>query len=147
MCFRILWSGIVEYVKISLVKWQAITRPKEEGGLGLKNVHLFRISLAAKNLQRILTKDSLWRIIEEKYIKSRTLIDWIRSSRKNTKNVSNHWKAFTSTFPVVWQFFAWKVGNGEQIQIESDAITRCRDLFLPKDMTNQWGFRGFISLN
>lgn len=47
-------------------------------------MHLFGITLTAKNLWRIFSKPNLWRsIIEEKYIKLGSLIDWIRCQKVN----------------------------------------------------------------
>ena len=51
-----------------LAKWQTLDGPKNEGGWGLKHIHLFGTALAAKSLWNFRTKDGLWkRNIVQKY--------------------------------------------------------------------------------
>jgi hypothetical protein len=46
-----------------------LSKPKNSGGWGLKDIVVFGQSLAAKSLWVFLTRDSLWRhILIEKYI-------------------------------------------------------------------------------
>jgi hypothetical protein len=55
-----------------------------------------------KELMEGYNWDGIWKkIIEQKYIKPRSIIDWIRNPRKNIKNVSNQWKALVMAFPVI----------------------------------------------
>jgi hypothetical protein len=111
---------------LTLPDGQSIARPKDMGGWGLKNIHLFGISLATKSLWNLITKESLWkRIIIQKYIAPGTLINWIRWDRKNIHNVSNQWKALTLDFLVVGTYLTWKVGNGSQVRVGADAIMGC----------------------
>jgi hypothetical protein len=45
-------------------------------GWGLKNIHVFGISLAAKTLWNPITKESLWkRIVVQKYIAPSSILD------------------------------------------------------------------------
>lgn len=50
-----LWSGIAEGNKVAWVKWDVVCQPKDKGGLGVKNLELFNLSLLAKWRWRILT--------------------------------------------------------------------------------------------
>lgn len=62
-----------------MVKWRKLTKPKEDGGWGLKNIHLFRMALAAKSLWRLMHNEGLWReIMIAKYIAPRSIEDWIK---------------------------------------------------------------------
>jgi hypothetical protein len=68
--------------------------PKENGGWGLKSMHVFCLSLVTENPYKVLTKRGLWReILDHKYISPCTFLDWIRNPRKSIRIVSNQWKA------------------------------------------------------
>lgn len=45
---QFLWSGNLLSSKWSLVKWESVCRPKQEGGLGLRSAILNGKALAAK---------------------------------------------------------------------------------------------------
>lgn len=55
--------------KISRVKWLDVYKPIEKGGLGLKNIELFDLSLLGKWRWRLLVeKEALWyKVIVAKY--------------------------------------------------------------------------------
>jgi len=46
---KFIWPRKKENDDLSWVKWKYITKPKEEGGLGLKNIHHFGKVFAKKN--------------------------------------------------------------------------------------------------
>ncbi|MCI15623.1 LINE-1 reverse transcriptase like, partial [Trifolium medium] len=65
-----LWGGALgEKAKIPWVSWKDVCRPKKEGGLGVKDLLLFNVSLLAKWRWRLLVEDgSLWKkVLEAKY--------------------------------------------------------------------------------
>jgi hypothetical protein len=61
VCFKFLGEGDMIHKGINPAKWLDIAKPKYMGGWGLKHIHLFGKSLAAKSLWNLLTKDSLLR--------------------------------------------------------------------------------------
>lgn len=54
--------------KINWVSWDKLCLPKEEGGLEVKDLHLFNVSLSSKWLWRCLSDDN---VISSKLIKFR----------------------------------------------------------------------------
>jgi hypothetical protein len=64
-----LWGGSCNKSKIAWVKWVDVCRPKEEGGLGVRDLRLMNISLLAKWRWRLLmSHDLLWKsVLEAKY--------------------------------------------------------------------------------
>ncbi|XP_074277118.1 uncharacterized protein LOC141600768 [Silene latifolia] len=44
-CRNFLWDGSAEYRRSPLVAWDTICRPKQEGGLGLKNQEMWNIAM------------------------------------------------------------------------------------------------------
>ncbi|KAL6566436.1 hypothetical protein OROGR_002051 [Orobanche gracilis] len=58
---RFLWGGSCEKKKVAWVRWDHVCRSKENGGLGVKDLEIFNLSLLAKWRWRIITEDkSLW---------------------------------------------------------------------------------------
>lgn len=56
-----LWGGNLERKKIAWVKWSEVCKPKITGGLGIKDIHLFNLSLLGKWLWRIVREEeALW---------------------------------------------------------------------------------------
>lgn len=51
-----LWGGNEERRKIAWVSWEVVCKPKEKGGLGLRDLNLFNLSLLGK---------WSWRLLEE----------------------------------------------------------------------------------
>src|ERR1044072_7576368 len=66
---KFLWGGPDCENKIAWVSWRKLCKPKNEGGLGIKDMKLFNLALLGKWRWRMLTeKHSLWcRILSEKY--------------------------------------------------------------------------------
>jgi len=64
-----LWGGSDTQKKIAWVKWETVCMPKSEGGLGVKDVEKFNISLLSKWRWRLLVEqDSLWfKVMRAKY--------------------------------------------------------------------------------
>jgi hypothetical protein len=60
-----LWGGVSgDKNKISWVSWKDVCRPKEEGGLGVRDLKCFNLSLLANWRWRLLTEEGgLWRIV------------------------------------------------------------------------------------
>jgi hypothetical protein len=56
-----LWGGGIEEKRLCLVKWDQICLPKEQGGLGIKNLATFNKALLAKWKWRFLTESgAVW---------------------------------------------------------------------------------------
>ncbi|XP_019166674.1 PREDICTED: uncharacterized protein LOC109162425 [Ipomoea nil] len=66
---RFIWGGHGDERKVSLVKWDTVTKPKEVGGLGLRSLNSVNSAFMAKLGWRILTeRDSLWaQVFRTKY--------------------------------------------------------------------------------
>jgi hypothetical protein len=121
ICARFIWSGSGEKYTQPWSKWDNIALPKALGGWGLKNIFLFSKALAAKACWRLISDTSLWTlVIAQKYISPDSIEDWIRSPLKASTNGSIIWKAMISSFPVVGDSLAWKVGKGNHLRIGTD---------------------------
>ena len=110
--------------------------PKELGGWGIKNLHLFSIALRLKNLWRILHYKGLWyQVLQLKYMKSSSVIDWLRYKRFNSHCASPMWRVFLQTLPWMGNHLAWQVGDGENILLGVDPIVGSHSSFsVPEDL-------------
>jgi hypothetical protein len=56
-----LWGGSIEEKKLGWVNWDHICLPKEQGGLGVKNLELFNVALLSKWKWRFLDDgEAVW---------------------------------------------------------------------------------------
>jgi hypothetical protein len=55
-----------------MIKWDFITRPKEKGGLGIKDLDKMNKSLLVKLWWKLKSKDGLWqKLVKAKYVKGK----------------------------------------------------------------------------
>jgi hypothetical protein len=124
LSFRFLWSGKKDTNVTPWVRWKRIAVPKDLGGWGLKNIHVFSKALAAKGGWHLLSTKSLWtKVVIKKYIEPDSLESWIRRTQKSLKGASTIWKAVIKSFPVIEGGLAWKVGNGLRVRLGVDPWT------------------------
>ena len=93
--FNFLWGSNDNKCRYHLVSWKDLLWPKELGGWGIKNLHLFSIALRLKNLWRILHSKGLWyQVLHLKYMKSSSVIDWLKYKRFSSHCASAMWRGF-----------------------------------------------------
>jgi hypothetical protein len=69
-----LWQGGGLRRKYHLVTWETITKPKEKGGLGVKDSRKMNISLLCKWWWKFENDVGLWQeIVRKKYLKGKCL--------------------------------------------------------------------------
>jgi len=90
-----LWSGNGSDNKIHLARWDLLSKPKCDGGWGLKNLDRFSRALRMKSLWRGLNADTLWSwVLIDKYLKGSSVHEWFRSAVTLKHNVSTIWRGF-----------------------------------------------------
>jgi hypothetical protein len=108
-------------VVLPWVKWSSLAIPKYLGGWGLKNIFLFAKGLAAKSCWRLVSSENIWtQVVTHKYISLSSLQDWIRSPIKKNTTSFIIWKAVTTSFDVVEEGLAWRIGNGNKVHLGLD---------------------------
>jgi hypothetical protein len=67
---KFLWQGVEGKFKYHMAKWEMVSRPKDQGGLGIINTKTMNESLLVKWIWKIqLQPDDLWyRILKAKYL-------------------------------------------------------------------------------
>ncbi|VFQ61358.1 unnamed protein product [Cuscuta campestris] len=78
LCRNFLWSSTPDYKKCPLVSWDEVCLPKQEGGLGLKNLLKWNQACLMKLLWDIANKkDTIWvKWIHNKYLKGSSVWDY-----------------------------------------------------------------------
>ena len=84
-----LWGGVSEQNKIAWIRWETVCLPKEDGGLGVKDISSFNLSLLGKWKWKLFqNQGELWvRVIESKYGGWRNL-----SEARSANNESTWWR-------------------------------------------------------
>ncbi|KAJ4751955.1 RNA-directed DNA polymerase (reverse transcriptase)-related family protein [Rhynchospora pubera] len=95
--------------RVPLVAWKLITRPKDHGGLGLKDLTSFNRSLHMKALWSIVTSSSaIWiAMVKAKYLSRATI--W--NSQRSTKCTAL-WRALLGVRQLLQDNVQWQIGNG-----------------------------------
>jgi hypothetical protein len=133
---RFLWGGDTESSKVCWVKWDNVCLPKEEGGLGVKNLLLFNFAMFNKWRRRILNDhNNIWsNLIKFRYgdVSQKLL----RSDCLDINAADSLWwkdlllSGFIEEGEANWfkSLSKWELGNGESISFWNDLW--CGDLTL-----------------
>jgi hypothetical protein len=88
-----LWGGLEKKRKISWVCWDTVTKPKIDGGLGVRDLRRVNLSLLAKWRWRFLNSDRcFWRsVLEAKYGES-LAVGHIQHDYSESRMASTWWR-------------------------------------------------------
>lgn len=113
-CLNFLRAGKCKNNHIPLVKWNRIELPEEFGDWGLKMSNFFLSLLGCQKSLETIDQRGFGETVEQKYIATGYILDWIRNPRKSIKNVSNQWKPLARSLHIIGDYLAWKVGSWEK---------------------------------
>lgn len=119
-CSRFLWSINIEKKNIAKIAWTTVCLPKEEGGLGMRNLSIWNQVLCLKFIWTLLSKTvSLW-------------AEWHWSTHLQNKsfwtvevNVNDFsvWRKLLELRTLAIQFCNTKLGSGKTASFWFDAST------------------------
>lgn len=92
-------------------------KPKEEGGLGFRDIHSFNLAMLAKQAWRLwqFPESLCARILKAKYYKSSTLLD-----AQPRHGMSYMWRSVLRGLDLMKKGMVWRVGDGRGLKIWSD---------------------------
>jgi hypothetical protein len=123
LIFHYLWNGRLDSYQYHLCRWDLLARPKKNGGLGFRNLYHFNLALNAATLWRLLTHQSVWhQIVMDKYLKTSSLVNWLRQPQHNRRAVSRLWSSLLRSLSVILRWLCWRPGDGRLIAIGRDVI-------------------------
>ena len=121
-----LWGGASDQNKIAWVKWEAVCLPKEEGGLGVKDITSFNVALIGKwKWELFQSPGELWvRLINSKYGGWRGLNEDPRAAKesiwwRDLKKLCQH----TQQGQLLNNSITWQVGCGNEAKFWEDSWT------------------------
>jgi hypothetical protein len=113
---KFLWQGAGEKFRYHMAKWEMVSRPKDQGGLGIINTKIMNESLLVKWIWKIhLQADDLWyKILKAKYLGDNGFFD------STGAGGSQFWKGLHK----VKHLFKWgasfTIGNGKLCRFWED---------------------------
>ncbi|KAA3461488.1 Cyclopropane-fatty-acyl-phospholipid synthase [Gossypium australe] len=101
----------------SMIAWERVCHPKEMGGLGFRDLHLFNIALLGRQVSRLLNhKDTLYyQVMSSKYFPNGDFFH-----PKAVERPSYIWSSIKAAAKTLQEGFGWQVGNGKNINIRKD---------------------------
>ena len=97
------------------VKWSKLCRPKNEGGMGFRELQKFNDALLAKQVWRLASEDSLFfRFFEANFFPHGSIFD------AKEKNGSYAWRSILKGREVIMRGLRWRIGDGSAVQVYQD---------------------------
>ncbi|KAG7557763.1 Zinc knuckle CX2CX4HX4C [Arabidopsis suecica] len=114
---RFWWSSLKEKHKLPWVAWNNMTKLKQHGGMGFRDLSKFNIALLAKQSWRILKepKSLLSRVLKAKYFAKTSLME-----AKLGHRPSHAWRSIHQGTQLLSQGLKWRIGDGRTVNIWSD---------------------------
>ena len=117
MTRKFWWGYNSDTRKIHQVKWEKLCSPKEDGGLGFKEIEKFNEALLAKQVWRMMNNpDSMC----FKVFKARVFPNCSILEANESKASSYAWKSILSAREVVKNGMVWRIGDGNSMGIRED---------------------------
>ncbi|XP_057790949.1 uncharacterized protein LOC131008065 [Salvia miltiorrhiza] len=115
---RFFWGQKSEKRRIHWKSWRKLCGPKNKGGLGFRDLHLFNKAMLAKQVWRILLNDSsmLARSLKARYFPRSDIL-----LANNAHNPSYAWRSLLVGRDLLIKGLAWRIGDGARIRIGIDA--------------------------
>jgi hypothetical protein len=103
--------------KIHWINWGRLCSPKDEGGMGFRDLHCFNLALLAKQGWRLATQPtSLFsRVFRSKYFPRCSF--W---QAKLGSSPSFIWRSILAARDLLRKGIRWSVGNGQSVKIWED---------------------------
>ena len=97
--------------------WKCLSKPKCDGGLGFRDLHLFNLAMLARQGWRLLQEpNSLCsRVLGAKYFPDGNLL-----SAEASRGISYTWRSILRGISVLKDGLIWRVGDGTKINVWDD---------------------------
>ncbi|KAK1682721.1 hypothetical protein QYE76_043569 [Lolium multiflorum] len=111
------WSQQDNESRMHWVGWEKMKLPKDEGGLGFRDLHSFNMAMLARQGWRIIqAPDSLCsRVLRAKYFPNGNILTAV-----DVPGMSYVWRSILKGMQLLKEGLIWRVGDGSQISIWSD---------------------------
>jgi len=144
------WGSSLDNHKIHWLRWEKLTRPKDQGGLGFRDFGLFNQAMLGKQGWRLMMRpDSLCaRVLQGKYYHSS---NFLAATKKRRSSAT--WKSIMHGREVLKKGLIYRIGPGEidawgnnwipgagslrpLVRLDTATANRVGELFIPG--TREW---------
>ncbi|XP_078152638.1 uncharacterized protein LOC144547828 [Carex rostrata] len=111
---RFFWGAGDKSRYLAYISWDTITKPKEEGGLAVRDLKAMNEAMLLKALWKIAAgSDAMWvQMVVAKYIPRSKL--W---TSKRTYNCTPFWRAIMKLRTLLLPMIKWCIGDGEKCEV------------------------------
>jgi hypothetical protein len=117
------WSQNEEENRAHWISWEQMMKPKEDGGLGFRDLYSFNMAMLSRQSWRLLqAPDSLCsQVLRAKYFPDGNLL-----KASPVPGMSYVWRSILKGLEVLKQGLIWRVGDGQNIEIWNDPwVPKC----------------------
>ena len=117
LCAKFWWGQVGDERKVHWKSWDSLSQPKNDGGMGFRDLRSFNLAMLAKQGWRLLhDHDSLLsQCFKARYFPRCHFLDAVDSP-----NSSYVWKSMVAALPILKSGCCWRVGNGVSIRVHKD---------------------------
>ena len=117
MICRYWWSQTDEKNKCHWIGWDKMTRSKQDGGMGFRDLHIFNLAMLARQSWRLLQNpDSLCcTVLKALYFPDTSILQ-----AEPRPGMSYTWRSVLRGLELLKEGIVWRVGTGEQIDVYKD---------------------------
>ncbi|KAH9792007.1 putative reverse transcriptase/RNA-dependent DNA polymerase [Citrus sinensis] len=102
---------------INWMKWERMCKPKDFGGMGFKQIHIFNVAMLGKQVWKLLTSPTslVAKVLKARYFPRSSILD-----ANLGFNPSFIWRSIMAAKDVVIRGRRIQIGNGQQVIIGKD---------------------------
>ena len=117
LCGKFWWGQVGNDKKIHWKSWDCLTQPKQERGMGFRDLRYFNLAMLAKQGWRLLKNQEslLFKCFKARYFPRCNFLH-----ANDSPNSSFVWKSMMAALPILRSGCCWRVGNGESIDVTKD---------------------------
>ena len=117
MIKKFWWGQRGDRRKIHWIKWDELTKSKNVGGMGFRDLAKFNDSLLAKQAWRLLNHQNslFYKVFEAQFFPNSTIME-----AKESRMGSYAWRSILVGRDVIQRGARWRVGDGKKIRIWQD---------------------------
>jgi hypothetical protein len=117
MICRYWWNQQDGKEKCHWIGWERMSKAKEAGGLGFRDLHIFNLAMLARQCWRFVQcPDSLCAtVLKAKYFPHSSILE-----ARAEPGMSYTWRSILRGMEILKEGIVWRIGDGENIKVWAD---------------------------